>query len=40
MVVNTNYHKKFKEVLLMTIIRQASLFSVQELYDMKPIQKI
>ncbi len=31
--------KKTEGVLLMTIIRQISLFSIQELYDMEPTQK-
>src|SRR5690625_5966779 len=38
MVVHQN-NQKTGGVLLMTIIRQPSLFSIQELYDMEPTQK-
>jgi len=38
MVVDQN-NQKTGGVILMTIIRQPSLFSIQELYDMEPTQK-
>src|SRR5699024_162805 len=39
MMVRTNQLKKTGGVLPMTIIRQPSLFSIQELYDMQPTEK-
>src|SRR5699024_5448470 len=39
MVVDQNNQKEWRSVLPMTIIRQPSLFSIQELYDMEPTQK-
>src|SRR5690625_1760527 len=39
MVVDYKTNQKIGGVLPMTIIRQTSLFSIQELYDMEPTQK-
>src|SRR5699024_1535627 len=39
MVVDYKTNQKIGGVLPMTIIRQPSLFSIQELYDMEPTQK-
>ncbi|MBP1971706.1 hypothetical protein J2Z83_003861 [Virgibacillus natechei] len=38
MVVNTQ-PKKIGRILPMTIIRQPSLFGIQELYEMEPTQR-